>query len=114
MFNKIRTAPVSAIVRNESDAVQPRLVWHATVVVAAALVLFALGACSPRMERGADGAPHAPMTGSARGEVVPNALPGAQPTPDAASTAGSSLSQSSGAVVPRTGSAQGVRVPAAR
>ena len=61
-------------------------------------------------EGGRDGASYTPATGSTRGEVVLNALPGTQSTPGIASTAGSSLFQSSGAIVPQTGSAQGVRV----
>ena len=49
-------------------------------------------ACAPRnTSRGIDGQAYTPATGSARGVVVPNALPGVQTPPGGSGTAGSSV-----------------------
>lgn len=85
------------------------------VLAAGAACLFiTLGACTPRTGPSADSAAYVPTTGSARGVVDPAALPGTQSAPASASTAGSDTTQSNTASVPRTGQAQGIRVPNAR
>lgn len=56
-----------------------------------AFALLVLGGCSRGQTGGADGAAYVPATGSARGVVVPGALPGIQTVPAGASTAGSRL-----------------------
>lgn len=110
-FEKGRTLPGG----HNTIAAAPLHFLKASILVASAAVLsVGLGACSPQAGQAPVGEPFVRSTGTSRGPVVPGALPGVQSAPDTASTAGSSLSESSSATVPQTGSARGVRVPNAR
>lgn len=108
MLNKAKVAQTN---RTQTQSVLSR---GGVLAAGAASLLIALGACTPRTGPSADGAAYVPATGSARGLVDLAALPGKQSDPAAASTAGSEISQSNTATVPRTGQAQGIRVPNAR
>ncbi len=56
-----------------------------------AFMLLLVSGCSRTQTPGVDSAAYVPTTGSARGIVDPNALPGIQTAPRGASAAGSHL-----------------------
>jgi len=93
---------------------QPAPSKTGVLAAGAACLLIALEVCTPRTGPMADGAAYVPATGSARGIVDPNALPGTQSDPASTSTEGSDIAQSNTATVPRIGQAQGIHVPNAR
>lgn len=63
-----------------------------SILIAGATLSMTVVACAPRnTSRGIDGQAYTPATGSARGVVVPNALPGVQTPLGGSGTAGSSV-----------------------